>query len=99
MLTSFDSVCSPSSPALVFGQIQYSTLLEVQPKHFLTPTFLLKLFFCILSFNLHFDLVINSDLHLFLFFHKTFYSHSISHCKCLFDFIVKLKRRSDMKNT
>ena len=84
---------------LVFGQTQSPKLLEVQPKHFLTPTFLLQLFFCIFSFNLHFDLVINSALDLFLFFHKNFSVTLLAIANASSILLLNWKQSWDMENT
>ena len=91
MITSFYYICAPSSHDTGFWPDSISNAsggaTEALPDNNVpSPTFLLHFFF-------QHAFCSCDQQHLFIFFHKTIFSHSISHCKCLFNLIVELKTK------
>ena len=74
ILTYFDSVCATSSPDTVFWPYSISNTPGGTTKALPDPDVLSPNFLFHFSFNLNFDLVINSALDSFLFFHKKFFT-------------------------
>ena len=77
MIMSFYSVCAPSYTDPSFWPDLISNTAGGATEAFYDPDFPFPTFILNFSFNLHFDLVVNSALDLFFFFHN-FFSFSLS---------------------